>query len=372
MTSAGKPSYRIPSMAEIESIPRNGFNVASTFSGCGGSSLGYRMAGFRILWASEFIPAAQAVYRLNHSGTFLDPRDIRSVNPEEILAACDLAVGELDLLDGSPPCQAFSTAGRRSKNWGRENVYPGGRRQNNELLFYEYIRMIRGLMPRTFVAENVAGLVRGVAKGFFLDILRRLKSCGYSVQAKLLDAQWLGVPQMRQRIIFVGVRSDLGKGPSFPWPLSYRYSFRDALPGIAGYEEGVGFRGRKDLISADLPSTSITANPVRVADRIGGDATGVEQIIGNDDFNPKWGSTDLPHPTITASGGRTSGQIRDRRSGRQRRLTIDELKRICSFPDDFAIRGSFAEQWRLLGNAVPPMMMYHIASSIRDNILNKD
>jgi DNA (cytosine-5)-methyltransferase 1 len=82
------------------------------------------------------------------------------------------------------------------------------------------------------VAENVSGLVKGVAKGYFLEILAKLKACGYRVGCKVLDAQWLGVPQARQRTIFVGVREDLGKEPVFPKPLAYRYSLREALPWI--------------------------------------------------------------------------------------------------------------------------------------------
>lgn len=102
-----KPPYCVPLMSEIEQIPLNGYSAVSTFSGCGGSCLGYRMAGFKVLWASEFIPAAQGVYKLNHPDSILDTRDIRKVKPEEILEAIGLKKGELDLMDGSPPCASF-------------------------------------------------------------------------------------------------------------------------------------------------------------------------------------------------------------------------------------------------------------------------
>ena len=113
-----KPPYIIPSMAEITALPSNDLRVVSTFSGCGGNCLGFRMAGYRVLWASEFIPAAAATYHANHPDTILDTRDIRTVQPAEILAATGLAVGELDVLDGSPPCSSFSMAGKREKGWG--------------------------------------------------------------------------------------------------------------------------------------------------------------------------------------------------------------------------------------------------------------
>src|SRR3954468_19918276 len=105
-------------MSEINAQPWNGFTVASTFSGCGGSSLGYKMAGFRVLWANEFIPAAQDTYRANHPSTLLDTRDIRIVQPEDLLEAIGMRAGELDLFDGSPPCASFSTAGIREGGWG--------------------------------------------------------------------------------------------------------------------------------------------------------------------------------------------------------------------------------------------------------------
>jgi hypothetical protein len=130
-----KPPYRVPLMAEIAALPWNGFTAVSTFSGCGGSSLGYKLAGFRVAWASEFIPAAQETYRANHPATILDCRDIREVKAEDILAATGLAVGEIDLFDGSPPCASFSTAGIREDGWGQgEKVFRHGAADGRSLL----------------------------------------------------------------------------------------------------------------------------------------------------------------------------------------------------------------------------------------------
>ena len=225
-----KPAYNVPNMAEIAALPWNGFKVASTFSGAGGSCLGYRMAGFKVVWANEFVPMAQESYKANAlPDCVLDGRDIKHIQPHDILAATGLKVGELDLFDGSPPCQAFSTAGKREKSWGKEKKYEHGATQKNETLFDEYIRLLRGLQPKVFVAENVSGLVKGTAKGMFLQILAAMKASGYRVTCRVLDAQWLGVPQQRQRTIFVGVRNDLNLEPVHPSPLPYRYSVRDAV-----------------------------------------------------------------------------------------------------------------------------------------------
>lgn len=329
-----KPPYRVPSMDEIKALAWNGFNAVSTFSGCGGSSLGYKMAGFRVLWASEFIPAAQDTYRANHAGTILDTRDIRDVQPADILSACGLGVGEIDLFDGSPPCASFSTAGKREAGWGKVKQYSDTKQRTDDL-FFEYARLVKGTQPKTFVAENVSGLVKGTAKGYFLEILRALKECGYTVEARLLDAQWLGVPQMRQRVIFVGVRNDLveryGVKPAFPKPLAYRYSVRDALPWIESFDMGRGF--------------------------------GTVE---------KWVADKSPYQTVGDGPSSGNGLARNVYTKTDRRtFKIDELKRICAFPDDFIFTGTYAQQWERMGRAVPPVMMSHIAAAVRDEILCK-
>lgn len=336
MKADSKPPYRVPLMSEVAALPWNGFNVVSTFAGAGGSSTGYRMAGFKIALANEFVPIAQDSYRANMDpSTIIDPRGIQEVTAASILEAMGIKESELDIFDGSPPCQAFSTAGKRAKGWGSDREYDHGAKQKNEDLFQEYIRVLAGLKPKVFVAENVSGLVKGVAKGFFLEILAALKSCGYRVEARLLDAQWLGVPQMRQRLIFVGVREDIGMAPVFPKPLAYQYTVRDALPHLCDLEQNA-----------------------RVA-------------IGNDAFDPIFGSVDNICPTITASGARTSGLVEtaSAKGIERRKFTIAEVKRICSFPDDFILKGTYAQQWERLGNSVPPVMMAAIAATIRDKIL---
>lgn len=336
-----KPPYCVPTMDEIRAIPWNGFKVASTFSGAGGSCTGYRMAGYKVIWANEFVPAAQASYKANAAeDCHLDCRDIRNIQPQEILDQCGLEVGELDLFDGSPPCQAFSAAGKREKGWGKKKTYEHGAQQCNEQLFDEYIRLLNGLQPKVFVAENVSGLLKGTAKGMFLEILKGLKSCGYNVKCKLLDAQWLGVPQMRQRAIFVGVRNDLNMSPAYPNPLLYRYSVRDALPWIvcgskslrSGYDSG-----RKRGFGPNDPSETITCDGVSNA------SASSFLVIATPDFSAK---------------------------AEKRKFTIAELKRICSFPDDFVLLGSYAQQWERLGNSVPPVMMCHIAKAIAHDILS--
>ena len=170
--------------------------VISTFAGGGGSSLGYSMAGFREVLAVEWDDNAAATFRLNFPHVPLFHGDIAKLSVEQALKMSGLQPGELDVFDGSPPCQGFSTAGKRDF----------GDKRNQ--LFKEYVRLLRGLAPKTFVMENVSGMVKGDMKLMFAEILRELKAAGYAVKARLLNAMYFGVPQSRERMIFIGVRND--------------------------------------------------------------------------------------------------------------------------------------------------------------------
>jgi DNA (cytosine-5)-methyltransferase 1 len=157
--------------------------VISLFAGCGGSSLGYSMAGYRELLAVEWDEAAAATFRANFSNVEVYEGDIRGLSAEECLSRVE--PGNLDVLDGSPPCQGFSTAGKR-------RFYD----PRNQLV-REYLRLLRMLRPKAFVLENVSGLVKGKMKLIFVEMLRELKSAGYRVSARLLDAMWFSVPQFQ-------------------------------------------------------------------------------------------------------------------------------------------------------------------------------
>lgn len=172
--------------------------VISLFAGCGGSSLGYSMAGYRELLAVEWDDHAVETFRLNFPDIPVYHGDIAELSVEECLRLAGLAgPGDLDVLDGSPPCQGFSTAGKRKMEDGRNS------------LFKEYVRLLRGLKPKTLVMENVSGLVKGKMKLVFAEIIQELKESGYYVSARLMNAMHYGVPQSRQRLIFVRVREDL-------------------------------------------------------------------------------------------------------------------------------------------------------------------
>lgn len=352
-----KPPFAIPTMPEIATLKgTTGLTAVSTFSGCGGSCLGLEWAGFDVRWASEFVPAAADVYRLNHPSVPVDERDIRTVTPDEILTAAGIEPGTLDLLEGSPPCASFSTAGSRDKGWGQVKQYSDTKQRTDDL-FYEYARLLRGLQPRAFVAENVSGLVKGKAKGYFKLILAELRDCGYRVGAKVLDAQWLGVPQRRQRLIFVGFRNDLDIDPVFPTPLPYRYTVSDALPWIApanGYGPPPDAPTDDELADVSIDGYAIAADRKRM---LRGSAP---KYLNSDLAYP-----DKPAPTVTQTGG-TLGAAAVMLAHEPRKFTIGELRRICGFPDDFQLTGTYQQQWERLGRSVPPPMMYAVAREIAD------
>lgn len=422
-----KPAYRIPSMAEIRAVPPNGLTVVSTFSGCGGSCLGFRMAGFTTLWANEFVEAARETYAANFPDVPIDGSDIRTVDPAAVLEAVGRRQGEVDVLEGSPPCAAFSTAGKRAGSWNQVRKYSDTKQRVDDL-FFEYVRLVRGIRPRAFVAENVSGLVKGVAKGYFKEILAALSGRGYVVEARVVDAQWLGVPQARQRLIFVGVRDDLGVRPVFPKPFAYRYSLRDALgdgirivgttgtgflrnktfdpvgpaptimAGVGGgsniYQIGVeiiappkrvihaaGYR-KGEEIAVDLPAptvmaygiadnkySSVLTEPAESPD-IGRFAIGREwdRLRPGEQseryFNLVKPDPGRPCPTVTQKGGHR-GAASVTHPTERRKFTIAELRRICGFPDDFVLTGTYRQQWERLGRAVPPPMMFAIAETVR-------
>src|SRR5690606_7808246 len=165
LVASRKTNYiKMPKMAEINKWKKP-YSGASFFSGCGGSSTGHKMAGINILYANEFVPAAQDTYRANHPSTIVDGSDIRTVKAKSVLKAMGLKKGELDLLDGSPPCSSYSSAGSRDKSWNKAKLYSDGISQRTDDLFPEFIRILKNIQPKTFTIEHVPGLAHGKAKG---------------------------------------------------------------------------------------------------------------------------------------------------------------------------------------------------------------
>jgi len=194
--------------------------VVSTFSGCGGSSLGYKRAGYEVQLAIDFEENAVRTYADNFPETLVWQKNIRDITGKMILDELGIKKGELDLFDGSPPCTPFSSAGKRTKGWNTSYKHSSeSTSQRADDLFFEYTRLIGELNPKAFVGENVRGLILGKARGYFNLILREMKSLGYEVKVFDVMAKDFEVPltRLRQycRCRFIPGTSSISKHAAF-------------------------------------------------------------------------------------------------------------------------------------------------------------
>lgn len=183
--------------------------VFSCFACGGGSTMGYKLAGFDVLGCNEIDPKMIEAYKLNHNPkyAYLEPIQtfkLRKDLPKELY--------NLDILDGSPPCSSFSMAGNRGDDWGKEKKFREGQaEQVLDTLFFDFIDLAKELQPKIVVAENVKGLLQGEARNYVRRILKEFDEAGYFVVYNLLDASTMGVPQRRERVFFTAIRKDLAK-----------------------------------------------------------------------------------------------------------------------------------------------------------------
>lgn len=181
--------------------------VFSTFACGGGSTMGYKLAGYEVLGCNEIDPEMMKLYRGNHNPKYSYLEDIRTFKNRKDLPK---ELYELDVLDGSPPCSVFSIAGQREDAWGKEKKFREGQaEQTLDDLFFEFIKLAKKLQPKVIIAENVKGLLIGSAKGYVLEIVNKFREAGYIVQIFLLNAATMGVPQSRERVFIIGRRKDL-------------------------------------------------------------------------------------------------------------------------------------------------------------------
>ena len=318
-------------------------NVISFFAGGGGSSTGYKRAGCKVLLANEFVPIAADTYSANYPDTIMLRDDIRDLTPEIILERTGLKKYELDILDGSPPCCAFSTCGARDKNWGdKVKKYSDKSQSNIEDLFFDFIRMAKGIMPKVIIAENVTGLVKGSAIGYFNNIMREFKHIGYKPHAKILNAAHFETPQARERVIFVCCRDDI-KEPSeiYAKPLKTQISAEQALKDIK-------------LTNDELEYTNISKYAV------------YKQLValkeGAKDFNLAKINRKKPSPTITATIGNRGAKNVCHWDNRA--LCVREVKRLFALDDDYILLGTIQQQLERMGRMVAPNVYKHLVSHL--------
>ena len=305
-----------------EKEPQAHYDVVSLFSGCGGMDLGfvggfrfagrrYRAQPFEVVWANDIDRQACRTYRanLNHD-----------INCGDIADHMDSLPETADLVVGGFPCQDVSINGSR-------RVANGGR----TVLYRKMIEVIERLRPHAFVAENVKGLLMSHGKSFFDEMLEDFAATGYTVSHRLYLAADYGVPQMRERVFIVGVKDG-------------DYTHPDRIDGRMTAKEALG----------DLEETP--ENP------------GISHVWSKAQRSPDQGSrklkADQPSTTIRAEH---HGNVQWHYS-KHRRISLREAARLQSFPDDFEFPCAMRATERQIGNAVPPVLAWHIAESIREHL----
>ena len=366
----------------LDSEKRALFNVLSTFAGGGGSSTGYRLAGGKILAVNEFVPEAQNTYRENYPNTTIVPGDIKELTGTYLMEQAGVKVSELDILDGSPPCSAFSMAGSVSHGEGRTHADAFGKKkqysdikgvENVEDLFFEFLRVAKDIKPKVIIGENVEGLTMGEAKEYFHKIQNTFEEIGYLIVANVLDASYFGVPQSRKRCFFIGVREDVAEkvGINFmtmyqlyPDKNDFRTTLGEAINDIVN-EDKEELDYLFDKISPEKAVGKTLMKMPKDPDKV---LTGMDYHEKGHHFNLKRSSLRKPCPTITAMGN-LAGVAGTCHPIEDRKFTIKELKRIMSLPEDFKLTGKHKQQSERIGRMVPPLMMKALAESVYNKVL---
>jgi len=297
--------------------------VVSLFSGAGGLDLGFKMAGHEIIWANDLYGDAVETYKAN-LGNHIVCKDIFSIDVNEV-PECDIVIGGF-------PCQGFSVANtKRNINDERNQLYK------------ELMRIINAKQPKYFLAENVKGIF-SLAKGEVLKmILADFESMGYKVQARVLNAADFGVPQLRQRVFFIGIRNDINFSFEYPNPTN-NANGSDGLKKWVSVGEALS-----ELPDPDKPNTVPNHDYSKYKLRFNG-------YIGHRAIDPL-----KPAPTVTARGDDKGGVVVLHHPSNQRRMSCRELATVQSFPTDFTFMGNRSSVYRQIGNAVPPLLAYAVA-----------
>ena len=358
------------------------FNVLSTFAGGGGSSTGYRLAGGKILAINEFVEEAQNTYRENYPNTTIVPGDIKELTGTYLMEQAGVKVSELDILDGSPPCSAFSMAGSVSHGEGRTHADAFGKTKqysdikgvsNVEDLFFEFLRVAKDIKPKVIIGENVEGLTMGEAKEYFHKIQNTFEEIGYLVVADVLNASYFGVPQSRKRCFFIGVREDVADAIGLNFMTMYQlYPDKNDVQTTLGEAINDVVNDDKEeldyLFDKISPEKAVGKTLMKMPKDPDKVLTGMDYHDKGHHFNLKRSSLRKPCPTITAMGN-LAGVAGTCHPLEDRKFTIKELKRIMSLPEDFKLTGKHKQQSERIGRMVPPLMMKALAESVYNKVL---
>lgn len=318
------------------------------FAGAGGLALGLEKAGFEELGLIEIDKTACETLRINRPNWNVIEGDIVEIAKQDLLKVFNLKEGELDLLSGGYPCQAFSYAG---KKLGFEDV--------RGTMFYYYAEFLRQLKPKMFLAENVKGLTTHDNGKTLQTMITVFEELGYKVQWKVLNAWDYGVAEKRQRVVIIGTRKDLDIDFEYPQEHDYKPVLRDVLKNVP---ESVGAKYPEkkkkvfDLVPPggywrDLPE-DIAKDYMKSCYYMEGGRTGIARRLSWDEpsltltCSPMMKQTDRCHPEES------------------RPFTTREYARIQSFPDEWAFAGKMNDIYKQIGNAVPVQLAKEVGNSI--------
>jgi DNA (cytosine-5)-methyltransferase 1 len=332
--------------------------VFSCFACGGGSTMGYKLAGFDVIGHNDIDKKMIEVYKENHKPKFSFLESITTFAKRKDLPK---ELYELDILDGSPPCSSFSIAGNREKDWGKEKVFREGQaEQILDTLFFDFIDLAKELQPKVVVAENVKGLLMGEAKAYVRKIYDEFDKAGFYCQHFLLDASNMGIPQRRERVFFICLRKDLAN----PF-LHYADMFTE-LPKIEmDFNEPKIFFKEVFKNYSDRPLSEHYLNFWNVRKKGDIDFSNSSERMGknkNAQFQYKYLYMDKVSNTITAGEQCVLFDY-------PRYRNFDELCECGSYPKDYNFLKLKPEY--LIGMSVPPIMTAQIASKIYNQWLSK-
>jgi len=319
-------------------------NIISLFSGAGGLDLGFKKAGFNVIWANEYDNSIWETYEANHKAP-LDRRDIRQIDSNEI--------PDCDGIIGGPPCQSWSEAGAlRGINDARGQ------------LFYEFIRILQYKKPKFFLAENVSGMLANRHNEAVQNITKMFEDAGYVIYIELLNAADYGVPQDRKRVFYIGIRRDLDRTFRFPPRRSSKVTLQQAISDL------------KESALPALPKNKTNGNSCIVPNHeymTGGFSTiymSRNRVRSWDEqsFTIQAGGRHAPiHPQAPKMKfiEQNKREFIKGSEGLYRRLSVRECARIQTFPDGFNFKyNDVADGYKMIGNAVPVRLASYMAKAI--------
>ena len=378
--------YRPYTMSDVRRsslVPK--FNVISMFSGGGGSSIGYGLAGGAVLAANEFVPEAARTYETNFPHCLVDRRDIREIiegeGVEAFLARVGLRPGELDIIDGSPPCSEFSIAGRGIRESDELRSYSDVKQRDISSLPFDFVRTAMVMRPKLVILENVPGLAFKRSRAILEAILRALRFENgdgsdrvYFANWKVLAASDFGVPQARRRLFILGIRRDVGEAIQirddrevsqlFPASTHLPVSIRSAFANLQQtYEQILPWSTSAMGTALDAAVRRLPKNPAR--------RTRPYHVTpgARENFTLTRCAWDLPAPTLVVAAQGPDGRSGSIHPDQDRKFTIPELKRLFALPDDFILTGTLRQAAERICRMVPPPLTREIATSVYEHAL---